>query len=108
MSFKLLEIEPTYDCFSESYSWIFYNIIHLKQYYLLDGSVKYVLITGLSNHEVLFISFTKELTKLEMKKLLKLLSVKIWKYLSEEANKANGNFNNFNQYALNLEKQGWI
>lgn len=108
MSFVLLEVEPVYDCFSESYSWTFYNIIRLKQYLLLDGKVKYVLLTGLSQHETLFISETKELTKVEIKKLLKLLTVRIWKYLSKEADQANGNFNTFNKYSLELEKKGWI
>lgn len=108
MSFTLLKIEPEYDHISESYYWTFYNHLRLRQNLLLNGSVKYSYSVAFNKHESLFTTVAKEPTEDEFKKLSSKIARKIWFYLSEEANKANLNFNTFNKYAIDLEKKGWI
>lgn len=107
MSFNLFTVEPTYDHISETYEWCFYNTIHLKQHFLLNGSMKYSLSYNFNNHETLIITEKKEPTEIEFKKLYRTLGKKIWRYLEKEANNANKNLNTFTDFATKLEKNGW-
>lgn len=108
MSFQILNTEPVYDYISESYNWTFYNIIQLKQYQLTNGNVKYCLMLGFKNPEVIYTTEQKDPTEKEFYKITGLVMLKVWKYLEKEANQANLNFNTFNKYCLELEKQGKI
>ena len=104
MSFILFGNEPTYNHFSDTYRWNFYNIFDLQQYQMCNGQVRYVLMANLRNAEVIFTSEKYEITEDEFKELELLIMKKLWFHFNDLSIKVSDTFEIINKLCVEKYK----
>ena len=97
MSFILFGNEPTYNHFSDTYRWNFYNVFDLQQYQMCNGQVRYVLMENLRNAEVIFTSEKCDIAEYEFKELETLIMKKLWFHFNNFSVKVSDTFEIINK-----------